>query len=242
MKSSCPFHSFDVSLVDAKRIQCELRNQVEIRETVSHIDEIDLVGGVDVAFITSASVPFSVFDNDSKNRLNDLSETHNCISDGKKEVTIALACAVTLDVKRWRIFETAYATAPVFFPYIPGFLSFREGPAVLKACGELSALPERGIAIESFYLAGMVPLAKPVLPVSELGSESPDKALKGSRNVWWDDSARPVETPVYDASRLSAGNIIHGPAVVEAIDTTIIIPEGAKYSVDQYNTGIFEGK
>jgi deoxyribonuclease V len=29
----------------------------------------------------------------------------------------------------------------VFFPYIPGLLTFREGPAVLAAIGELTALP-----------------------------------------------------------------------------------------------------
>lgn len=112
----------------------------------------------------------------------------------------------------------------------------------IQRYGELSALPERGIAIESFYLAGMIPLAKPVLPVSELGGESPDKALKGTREVWWDDSGRPVETPVYDASRLNAGNTVHGPAIVEAMDTTIVIPHETKYSIDHYDTGIFEAE
>lgn len=85
MKSSCPFHSFDVSLDYAKRIQCELRNLVEIRETVSHIDEIDLVGGVDVAFITSASVPFPVSDNDSQNSLTGSSEPLNSKFGEKKK-------------------------------------------------------------------------------------------------------------------------------------------------------------
>ncbi|MBT4482328.1 MAG: endonuclease V [Candidatus Latescibacteria bacterium] len=139
MKLPYPIHSFDVSIEDAKRIQNELRNLVEIRETVSHIDEVDLVGGVDVAFITSES--FSALDSNSKNSLIGLSKPHKNKFGGNKKVAIALAAAVTLDVKKWRVIETTYAAAPAFFPYIPGFLSFREGPAVLKACGELSVLP-----------------------------------------------------------------------------------------------------
>jgi deoxyribonuclease V len=54
---------------------------------------------------------------------------------------MALACVVILDIKRGQVVETAFATAPVLFPYIPGLLTFREGPAVLAALGELSTLP-----------------------------------------------------------------------------------------------------
>ena len=43
------------------------------------------------------------------------------------------AAAVVYDCKTRRIIEVAHATRPAEIPYVPGFLSFREGPAVLQA-------------------------------------------------------------------------------------------------------------
>ena len=38
-----------------------------------------------------------------------------------------------------------------------------------------------------------------------------------------------LQTPCYDANRLSHGNVITGPAIVEETKTTIVVPkEGAK--------------
>jgi deoxyribonuclease V len=47
------------------------------------------------------------------------------------------AAAVVYDRIERRIVEIAHAVRPVEFPYIPTFLSFREGPAVLEAMGKL---------------------------------------------------------------------------------------------------------
>ena len=51
-------------------------------------------------------------------------------SDDKKTV---LAAAVVYDREEQRILEIVHATRPAEYPYIPTFLSFREGPAVLQA-------------------------------------------------------------------------------------------------------------
>lgn len=47
------------------------------------------------------------------------------------------AAAVVYDRDTKTIVDVAHATAPVTVPYIPGYLSFREGPAVLAAIGKL---------------------------------------------------------------------------------------------------------
>src|SRR5262249_5509659 len=47
------------------------------------------------------------------------------------------AAAVVYDRTEQRIIEIAHATRPAEFPYIPTFLSFREGPAVLEAIRKL---------------------------------------------------------------------------------------------------------
>ena len=43
------------------------------------------------------------------------------------------AAAVVYDRETQRVIEVAHATLPAEFPYVPGFLSFREGPAVMQA-------------------------------------------------------------------------------------------------------------
>jgi deoxyribonuclease V len=47
------------------------------------------------------------------------------------------AAAVVYDRVERRVVEVAHAKRAAEFPYIPGFLSFREGPAVLEAVGKL---------------------------------------------------------------------------------------------------------
>ena len=49
----------------------------------------------------------------------------------------ALAAAVVYDRIEQRLVEVVHATRPVEFPYIPTFLSFREGPAVVQAIRSL---------------------------------------------------------------------------------------------------------
>lgn len=47
------------------------------------------------------------------------------------------AAAVVYDRQKQQIVEITHAFQPAEFPYVPGFLSFREGPTVLEAVGKL---------------------------------------------------------------------------------------------------------
>jgi hypothetical protein len=51
-------------------------------------------------------------------------------SEDKQKV---FAAAVVYDRIEKRIVEVSHAIRPIEFPYVPTFLSFREGPAVLEA-------------------------------------------------------------------------------------------------------------
>ena len=57
--------------------------------------------------------------------------------DGKAQAAIAV-----LDFEHLELLKYAVAAVPVSFPYIPGLLSFREGPAVLAAWEKLEHPPE----------------------------------------------------------------------------------------------------
>jgi deoxyribonuclease V len=50
----------------------------------------------------------------------------------------AYAAAVVYDRVDRRIVEVVHAVEPIGAPYIPGYLSFREGPAILSAIGKLT--------------------------------------------------------------------------------------------------------
>ncbi|MBD2340004.1 deoxyribonuclease V [Calothrix sp. FACHB-156] len=56
--------------------------------------------------------------------------------------TISHAAVAVLSFPDLQIVETAVARRPTSFPYIPGFLSFREIPAVLDALEKVKILPD----------------------------------------------------------------------------------------------------
>ncbi len=110
----------------------------------------------------------------------------------------------------------------------------------LARYGELAALPVTGINVENFYLFASVPLSKPQLPRFAMEGESPEGALRGTRPVYWKEYEDFKETSIYGADLLRPGNRVNGPAVMEARDTTIVLPPGMRYSVDEYLSGIME--
>lgn len=54
----------------------------------------------------------------------------------------AYAAVLLFSYPDLRLVETAHAVAPLTFPYVPGLLTFREGPALLKAFAALAARPD----------------------------------------------------------------------------------------------------
>jgi deoxyribonuclease V len=55
---------------------------------------------------------------------------------------VSRAAVVVLEYPGFRIIETVTAEAPTPFPYVPGLLSFREGPVLEEAFSRLEAEPD----------------------------------------------------------------------------------------------------
>lgn len=53
-----------------------------------------------------------------------------------------VAGAVVVHLPSLRVVDAVFARGPLLFPYVPGYLSFREGPLVLEALGQLSCDPD----------------------------------------------------------------------------------------------------
>jgi N-methylhydantoinase A len=77
---------------------------------------------------------------------------------------------------------------------------------------------------------GKVP--KPEPPKHKLNGATPTPIAK--RPVWFQGEPDAVATPVFDRSTLTAGTVIHGPAIIEQLDSTTPIPPSATLEVDAW--------
>lgn len=104
-----------------------------------------------------------------------------------------------------------------------------------------SVFPQGGVEIYSFILQATVPRPAPELPTYPAKGESPPKeALKGQRPAYWEEYEDFHDTQIYEQSFLETGNIIEGPAIIEAGNTCTVLPPGAKITVDNYHNMIIE--
>jgi len=93
--------------------------------------------------------------------------------------------------------------------------------------------PELGYHITKAIGTGIVPVPKPKLPERELGRERPDdEASKGNRDLFWGKDWH--DASLWEMSLLKAGNIIDGPAVIEAPATTLVVPPGYRVKLDKH--------
>jgi N-methylhydantoinase A/oxoprolinase/acetone carboxylase beta subunit len=112
-----------------------------------------------------------------------------------------------------------------------------------RVYNRISAYPQGGVDVLNLILRATVDHPKPKLPTYPQEGEKPvPEALKGKRNAYWVEYGEFRPTPIYDAARLQNGNIIEGPAVIEAEDTTTVMPPVMKLSVDKYHNFILEMK
>lgn len=75
---------------------------------------------------------------------------------------------------------------------------------------------------------GVVP--KAALPSFEVVKHSPEPS--GTRAVWF--SGKECAASVYDRAQMKAGAEFAGPAIVEQVDSTVVVPPEATAKVDQY--------
>jgi N-methylhydantoinase A len=65
-------------------------------------------------------------------------------------------------------------------------------------------------------------------------------AIVGHRPVWLAEARRPVVTPIYAREALRPGHRFAGPAIVEQMDATTLVPAGATARVDPWLSLILE--
>ena len=99
--------------------------------------------------------------------------------------------------------------------------------------GAGSAYPEAGRAIVSYMVKGEG-VIHDFEPRSEsLGGVDPGDAQKGERAAYFKGDGF-IDTALYDFARLTPGNEVTGPAVIESDETTIVVPPGFRGALDGF--------
>jgi N-methylhydantoinase A/oxoprolinase/acetone carboxylase beta subunit len=110
----------------------------------------------------------------------------------------------------------------------------------VKLYSEGALYPEGGIEIMGIAIQGSATVPTPVIAKKPFVSEDPGPARKKSREVYF--NGRMVSTDIYDMDKLEVGNKIDGPAVIEGVDTNLVIPPDRKVTIDDYLNMIMADK
>jgi N-methylhydantoinase A len=92
--------------------------------------------------------------------------------------------------------------------------------------------PDEPVEIVSYRLRGIGRVAPVKLPRFEPTGTSLSDALRTRRSARFDGKS--LDTPVYQRERLDVGVVLAGPAIVDQLDATTVIPPGHAARVDDF--------
>jgi N-methylhydantoinase A len=93
--------------------------------------------------------------------------------------------------------------------------------------------PNQGVEIYGLQVAGIGRVPKPNIQKEE-ASGSLDQALKEHREVYFEECNGRVNVPIYNRGLVPVSSIINGPAILEQLDSTVVIPPDFAAKVDEY--------
>ena len=114
---------------------------------------------------------------------------------------------------------------------------------VKKICAQFGRPHKQGsieVTVSTLILNALVTMPHYELSPSPFTSEDPRSALREERDVFWSPQVGYQKTPIYERGALVPGNRVVGPAVVEAKDTTYVIPAHKSYDISEYSHGVLK--
>ena len=102
------------------------------------------------------------------------------------------------------------------------------------------AVPEERVLCVTFRAEATGLVRKAGLPERPPGGPDATGAVTGAREVWYPETGGFTDTTLYGRDRLAPGMTFAGPAIVEQMDTTTLIPPGVSARVDGLDNLILE--
>ena len=97
---------------------------------------------------------------------------------------------------------------------------------------------DEGVMVVNLRVTGIGRVERPHLKTLDSAStrsgDGPERALKGTRHMHFSEAGAEVNTPIYDRTLFAAGDHIDGPAVIEQMDTTTVVPPGVGMDIDKH--------
>ena len=90
---------------------------------------------------------------------------------------------------------------------------------------------DKRVTIHALQVTGIGPVEKPSLPPIDTQGTA-DSARTGTREAYFAEYGEFVDTPVYRRESLGANTSFSGPAIVEQMDSTIMVPPAATATTD----------
>jgi N-methylhydantoinase A len=105
--------------------------------------------------------------------------------------------------------------------------------------GRGSSYGEAGIEARTYLVRGVGHLTKPERRPRPIGKADPSSARAGTRDVYFRTGGF-VPVAVFRREQLEPGNVVHGPGVIEALDTTVLLHPGQLARVDGWANLLIE--
>jgi N-methylhydantoinase A len=106
-----------------------------------------------------------------------------------------------------------------------------------KIYGSGTGYSQVGIEMVKVRVDGVAtPATPPLGQTNTVPEPDPASAFKGVRDAYLPSLGRFVPTKVYDGDRLQYGNLLEGPCIIERMGDTVVVPAGARGSVDTFGT------
>lgn len=96
------------------------------------------------------------------------------------------------------------------------------------------SVPEEGVEIVNVGLSAVGLVEKPKLREVPQATGAAESARKGLRAVYFPETGGFVECPIYDRYALQQGHIFPGPAIVEEMDSTVVVHPGYNAHVEAF--------
>jgi N-methylhydantoinase A len=109
--------------------------------------------------------------------------------------------------------------------------------------GQDSGYADAGFALTAMRVRARAPVSDFALTpqAGPNGSFARGIEPKGERDViWYERGLEPESSPIYDGDEFRAGSKIDGPAIVEYIDTTLVLRRGDRASVDNFGSVVID--